>query len=247
MLKHRSIRYEDTECSDLPPVTTVDIPLVLTADNAKMYHNLVMESIEQAKGADAAEKRKNYYIKTRQVASGFMYDDEDGQKTTLQFTNPKLDALEEILNDVPTTSQVVIFHIFNQSGLDIIQRLKKLKIKYAAMNVAAEGSKVDEYRKFKTGTEAKVLVVNIASGGEGLNLQNANYCILYEPVDRPDVYRQAIKRCHRIGQTKHTYIYQFMMKKTVEMKIFEFIKEGKYLFDALVNGKISMKDAFDAD
>jgi SNF2 family DNA or RNA helicase len=224
----------------------IDIPLTLPADTYKMYRNLVMESIEQAKGEskEAKEKRKNYYSKTRQVASGFMYDDVEGDKVTLRFTNPKLDALEEILEDIPTTSKVVIFHVFNQSGLDIIERLKKLKIKYAAMNVAAEGSKVDQYKAFKTDAKTKVLVVNIASGGEGLNLQDANYCLFYEPVDRPDVHRQALKRCHRIGQTKHTYIYQFMVKGTVECKIFEFLKEGKSLFSALVDGQIDMEKAF---
>jgi SNF2 family DNA or RNA helicase len=246
MLLHRSIRYADHECSDLPPVSMIDIPLTLPADTYKMYRNLVMESIEQAKGEskEAKEKRKNYYSKTRQVASGFMYDDVEGDKVTLRFTNPKLDALEEILEDIPTTSKVVIFHVFNQSGLDIIERLKKLKIKYAAMNVAAEGSKVDQYKAFKTDAKTKVLVVNIASGGEGLNLQDANYCLFYEPVDRPDVHRQALKRCHRIGQTKHTYIYQFMVKGTVECKIFEFLKEGKSLFSALVDGQIDMEKAF---
>lgn len=246
MLQHRSVRYADHECSDLPPVSMIEIPLTLPADTYKMYRNLVVESIEQARGTgkEAQEKRKNYYSKTRQVASGFMYEDMDETRVTLKFTNPKLDALEEILLDVPTTSKVVIFHVFNQSGLDIIDRLKQLKIKYAAMNVAAEkGNKVEQYKAFKTDAKTRVLVVNIASGGEGLNLQDANYCIFYEPVDRPDVHRQALKRCHRIGQTKHTYIYQFMVKGTVECKIFEFLKEGKSLFSALVEGKIDMETA----
>ncbi len=66
-----------------------------------------------------------------------------------------------------------------------------------------------------------MLVVNIASGGEGLNLQDANFVLFYEPVDRPDVYRQALKRCHRTGQKKHVYIYQFLTKNTVEDKIFK--------------------------
>ena len=243
MLLNRSIRYEDNECSDLPPVTIIDIPLVLPADTAKMYQNLVAESIDQARSSDSKTK-KNYYSKTRQVASGFMYDETEDGRVVLQFSNPKLEALQEILEDVPMTSKVVIFHLFDQSGMDIIKLLKKMRIKHATMNSAAEDGKVVEYKKFKTDPNVKVLVVSIASGGEGLNLQNANYCIFYEPVDRPDVYRQALKRCHRIGQTQHTYIYQFIVKKTVEMKIMEFIKEGKYLFQALVDGKISNEDAF---
>jgi SNF2 family DNA or RNA helicase len=246
MLLHRSLRYADHECGDLPPLSVIKVPLSLHPDAAKMYRNLVMESIEQAKGnsQEAKTKRKNYYAKTRQVASGFLYDsDEDENKVTLTFNNPKLDALEEILEDVPADSKVVIFHVFNQSGISIGKKLKEMKIKYASMNVEAEGSKTEEYKKFKTDKKTKVLVVNIASGGEGLNLQDANYCIMYEPTDNPAVFRQALKRTHRIGQTKHTYIYQFLMNNTVEKKIFEFLEEGKSLFSAVVDGSIHLKEA----
>ena len=245
MLTHRSIRYMDTECTDLPPVSIIKMTLKLSSEALAVYRNLVLESVEQAKGntKDAQQKRKNYYSKTRQVASGFMYEDVESERVTITFNNPKLDALEGILEDVPVDCKVVIFHVFNQSGLDIVARLKKLKIKYAAMNVLAEGSKVDEYKKFKQDKNVKVLVVNIASGGEGLNLQDANFVLFYEPVDRPDVYRQALKRCHRTGQKKHVYIYQFLTKNTVEDKIFEFLEEGKSLFSALVDGKIDLKTA----
>lgn len=244
MLGHRSIRYADHECNDLPPLSMIKMPLVLAPDARAIYRQLVLDSIEQAKGnsADAKQQRKNYYSKTRQVASGFLYEDVDDERIALTFTNPKLDALEEILQDVPDDCKVVIFHVFNQSGIDIITRLKKLKFNYAAMNVTAEGSKVDEYKKFKQNTKTQILVVNIASGGEGLNLQNANYCIMYEHTDRPDVFRQALKRCHRTGQQKKVYVYQLYMKNTVEMKIMEFLSEGKSLFSAVVDGKMDLKE-----
>lgn len=248
MLGHRSIRYADHECSDLPPVVMIKMPLVLAPDARVVYQQHVLESIEQAKGnnADAKQQRKNFYSKTRQIASGFLYEDVDEERVALCFNNPKLDALEEILADVPDDCKVVIFHVFNQSGLDIVNRLKKLKINYAAMNVTAEGNKVDEYKKFKQNDKTQVLVVNIASGGEGLNLQNANYCIFYENTDRPDVYRQALKRCHRTGQQKKVYVYQLYMKNTVELKIMEFLEQGKSLFSAVVDGKVNLKELLES-
>lgn len=239
MLTHRSLRYADNECNDLPPVTLIKVPLIMNADAAAVYRNLIMEAIEQGKTGLSAKERKNYYSKTRQVASGFMYEDVDNERVTMQFTNPKLDALEEILDVIPADCRVIIFHIFNQSGKDIVAFLKKKKVKHAAMNITADTDKVSEYKRFKQDKSVQVLVVNMASGGEGLNLQDANYCIFYEPVDRPDVHRQALKRTHRTGQTKHVYIYQFLMKNTVEMKILQFLDEGKSMFDALVDGKIN--------
>jgi SNF2 family DNA or RNA helicase len=208
---------------------------------------LVTESVELAKGSsmEAREQRKNYYSKCRQVASGFVYESLTDSETRDVITfseNPKLEALEEIINDVPYDCKVVIFHVFNQSGQAICDRLKKMKIKYAAMNTLASGKKVDEYKKFKEDPKVKVLVVNIASGGEGLNLQVANYCIFFENTDRPDIRKQALKRTHRTGQEKHCYVYDLIMKASVELKILQFLEEGKSLFSALVEGSVDLKD-----
>ncbi len=85
MLGHRSIRYADHECSDLPSLSMIKMPLVLAPDARAVYRQLVMDSIEQAKGntADAKQQRKNYYSKTRQVASGFLYEDVDDERVAL--------------------------------------------------------------------------------------------------------------------------------------------------------------------
>lgn len=253
MLTHRSLRYADYECTELPPLIVTRRPLKMAPDAAAVYRNLMIESINQGKERvkSSKQKRKNFYSKLRQVSSGFLYadtvncdlDNEDiitSEKVTLTFNNPKLDAIEEILEDVPADCKVVIFHVFTHSGIEIANRLKKLKIKYAAMNATVTGTKVDEYRRFKQDPKTKVFIVNIASGGEGLNLQNASYCIFYEHSDRPDVQRQALKRCYRTGQTKKTFVFSLFMIKTVEERILDFLAEGKSLFDALIDGKIPL-------
>ena len=153
MLLHRSLRYADYECNDLPPVSTFQIMLTLPSDTFQYYKNLVAESIEVAKGnsAEAKEQRKNYYTKCRQVASGFVYETNEETKSREIITfseNPKLDALEEILEDVPSDCKVVIFHVFNQTGKAIGERLKKMKFKYAAMNVWSENEKTVELKSF---------------------------------------------------------------------------------------------------
>jgi len=247
MLLHRSLRYADFECADLPALSTFQVMLTMPVDAFQYYKNLVTESVEIAKGnsSEAREQRKNYYSKCRQVASGFVYETFDGSETRDVITfseNPKLEAMEEIINDIPEDCKIVIFHVFNQSGQAICDRLKKMKIKFAAMNTLASGKKVDEYKKFKEDPKVKVLVVNIASGGEGLNLQVANYMIMFENTDRPDVRKQALKRTHRTGQTRHCYVYDLIMKASVELKILQFLEEGRSLFSALVEGSVTLKD-----
>ena len=59
---------------------------------------------------------------------------------------------------------------------------------------------------------ADAIVLQIQTGCEGLNLQ-ANFSDIYfvSPHWNPCVEDQAVARCHRIGQTKPTYVFKFEM------------------------------------
>jgi SNF2 family DNA or RNA helicase len=59
---------------------------------------------------------------------------------------------------------------------------------------------------------ADAIVLQIQTGCEGLNLQ-ANFSEIYfvSPHWNPCVEDQAVARCHRIGQTKPTYVFKFAM------------------------------------
>jgi SNF2 family DNA or RNA helicase len=87
---------------------------------------------------------------------------------------------------------------------------------------------------------AEVLILQIQTGCEGLNLQQ-NYSEIYfvSPHWNPAVEDQAIARCHRIGQTKPVYVQRFEMENfadeeqevetlTVDNYV-EFVQERKRL------------------
>jgi SNF2 family DNA or RNA helicase len=57
-----------------------------------------------------------------------------------------------------------------------------------------------------------ILILQIQMGCEGLNLQYANEIYFMGPLWNPAVIDQAIGRCYRLGQTKETHVYQFLMK-----------------------------------
>ncbi|MCX6743010.1 MAG: C-terminal helicase domain-containing protein, partial [Candidatus Parcubacteria bacterium] len=62
----------------------------------------------------------------------------------------------------------------------------------------------------------EVLILQIQTGCEGLNLQ-ANYSEIYfvSPHWNPAVEDQAIARCHRIGQKNNVSVYRFQMSNFV--------------------------------
>ena len=59
-------------------------------------------------------------------------------------------------------------------------------------------------------------------GCEGLNLQYANEIYFVGPLWNPAMEEQAIGRCYRLGQTKPTHVYKFIMSDVEEepMKVF---------------------------
>jgi SNF2 family DNA or RNA helicase len=63
----------------------------------------------------------------------------------------------------------------------------------------------------------EVLILQIQTGCEGLNLQD-NYSEIYfvSPHWNPAVEEQAIARCHRIGQTKEVVVFRFEMSNFVK-------------------------------
>lgn len=57
----------------------------------------------------------------------------------------------------------------------------------------------------------EVLIIQIQTGCEGLNLQQYNEVYFVSPHWNPMVEEQAIARCHRIGQKKDVFVFHFIM------------------------------------
>jgi len=67
-------------------------------------------------------------------------------------------------------------------------------------------------RHLTTSEDIDVLILQIQSCCEGLNLQH--YCEIYfiSPSWNPSVEDQAIARAHRVGQTQEIDVYRFTME-----------------------------------
>lgn len=102
--------------------------------------------------------------------------------------------------------------------LEIIsEALKENGIAYVKM----EGGKHFQrnIEQFKVDEQTHVLLLPNKLGANGLNLVEASYVLLVEPSLRVGVEEQAINRIHRLGQTKSTKVFRFVIKNTIEEKI----------------------------
>ncbi len=57
----------------------------------------------------------------------------------------------------------------------------------------------------------QVLLLLIQHGANGLNLLEAQYVVLLEPLLNPAAEAQAISRVHRIGQENKTLVHRFIV------------------------------------
>ncbi|XP_049765054.1 E3 ubiquitin-protein ligase SHPRH [Schistocerca cancellata] len=70
------------------------------------------------------------------------------------------------------------------------------------------------------------LLLPVRSGAKGLNLTEATHVLLVEPILNPADELQAIGRVHRIGQKKKTTVHRFLIRGTVEERIYEAMHSG---------------------
>ena len=74
-----------------------------------------------------------------------------------------------------------------------------------------EGRTTTRQRKEILRESPEVLIMQIQTGNEGLNLQQCNELYFISPGWNPCVEDQAVARSHRLGQTKPVYVYRYIM------------------------------------
>ena len=73
--------------------------------------------------------------------------------------------------------------------------------------------RVKQIEGFKKAAPGAVFIIQIRSGGQGLNLQEATRVYITAPSWNPATELQAIGRAHRTGQTKPVYVKKLIYKE----------------------------------
>ena len=72
----------------------------------------------------------------------------------------------------------------------------------------------NQVNAFKKAPAGAVFIIQIKSGGQGLNLQEATRVYITGPSWNPATELQAVGRSHRTGQTKQVYVKKLIYKET---------------------------------
>lgn len=143
---------------------------------------------------------------------------------------------DELINELGTKLANLIIYIrenpthtiiFSQWD-DLLHRVGALLSKNGILNTFCRGnaySKDKAIREFNTNDKIKVIMLSSDSAASGTNLTKAKQIILLDPVYGTKDFRkntegQAIGRAHRLGQTEPIKIVRFIIKDSVEEKIY---------------------------
>jgi len=139
-------------------------------------------------------------------------DEDIGEREIWEGGCKKLDILMENIKSHPNEKSLV-FSLFT-SEMNIIQdTLRKAGIQTFRIDGSiVDDARVREIGNFKRSTEGAVFLIQIKTGGQGLNLQEATRVYINAPSWNPATELQAIARSHRTGQTKKVVIKKLIYK-----------------------------------
>lgn len=244
MIQHKSLRYDEDEVPELDlPRRVMREHVFEMAEEQRDHYMRALEGLINAGGQ--VQNLEANWLRMRQIVSGYLaWKDEHGDHVLRFKKNPKLDGLEAIIDGIGR-SKIVVCYDYTETGRMICDRIKEMGLGYEWFYGGTKDQEASRDR-FMRDPKCKVFVMNSEAGGTGNDgLQKvARYMAFYETPTPPITRKQTIKRIHRPGQTERAFIYDLVMKQSLDRGILDDIAEGIDTYNGVVNGKRLSKNYF---
>lgn len=113
--------------------------------------------------------------------------------------------------------KILIFYEGDQIAYYIAQAFDLVNIEYRIYTGTLSATQRNDYiDTFNMHDSCRVLLMNMRLAAHGLHMAKASRVFFVNPVWQPNVEAQAIKRAHRIGQTRPVYVETLVLKDTLE-------------------------------
>ncbi len=244
VLQHRSIRYSDDEVPELEiPKCAIRARVCEMSVEQREHYMRALDGLINANGK--LSELDAGWLRMRQIISGYLaWDDAHGHHVLPFKRNPKLDALESLLDEM-TDSKVIIAYDYTETAKLIAERLRSLKIDFEWFYGGTKDKPASK-RRFEEDPKCRVFLMNSEAGGTGTDgLQKvARYMILYETPTNPITRKQTIKRIDRAGQKRRTLVYDLVMHRSLDRGILDDLQAGIDMHDRVVNGRSVNRNLF---
>lgn len=222
---------------ELPPKTYQVLKVKMLEEQAKLYARVMRETRSEVQGRTVDHKWALSKIqKLHQICSGFVYDID---KEPLYLPSAKFDELTTTLDtSLKDHDKAVIFTAFKAEPFLVGQAVKQMRrpieVFILPEKPADRQDAIDRWEKW-TNCPA-VFIANIASGGVGLNLQEAPNAHFFSRDYKIEGREQAVDRVHRFGSEKHSSIniIDYIVEGTVDEDILEALMTKRSVVDVFM-------------
>ena len=133
------------------------------------------------------------------------------------FASAKLTYLMDRVLALQQTEKIIIFYEGDYIAFHIAQALDLTHVRYLIYTgTLPERRKAAYITTFNTTENFSVMLMDLSQAAHGLHVASASRVFFVNPVWQPKIEAQAIKRAHRIGQTKPVYAETLVLQDTLE-------------------------------
>jgi len=218
-----AIRFEKSQCLDLPPVTYVDRDAPLTPQQVKYYNILKKQMLFEADGEEISAVNAAVQInKLLQIAGGAVYSD---SKEVIEFdVSERLRVVQEVIEE--SSHKVLVFVPFTHTIELLEKHLTKNGISCDVINGSVNVNRRSAIvKQFQEHDNPKVLIIQPQAASHGLTLTAANTVIWYAPCTSVETYLQANARIDRPGQVNNMTVVH-IKGSPIERKIYDMLRNN---------------------
>ncbi len=241
------VRIED--CIDMPERTYVRRLLDMSPEQERVYKDMERYFISMYKGETVeATTKLTSYIRLQQIASGFIsseqlpqdeQEDPPPNKITWFDDLPKFDRLledvEEIVGGQEGRGQVIVVCHFSAEAERLYDKLTAEKYNCCLMTGWKKVGSIEGFKQNKY----QVMVANIRVIAMGFNLQeHCHHMIFYSNTFSLEDRIQVEARIYRTGQRETCAYIDYVMKDTIDMKVYAALKQKKQLSDYIRDNSV---------
>jgi SNF2 family DNA or RNA helicase len=218
-----AIRFEKSQCIDLPDVTYVERDAPLTPQQEKYYKILKDQMLINAAGEQiTAVNAATSINKLLQISGGAVYTD---TKEVVEFdVSNRLRVVHEVIEEA--SHKVLVFVPFTHTIELLKTYLEKHGIEADVINGQVPVSRRhDIIERFQRDEQPQVLIIQPQAASHGLTLTAANVIIWYSPVTSVETYLQANARINRPGQ-KNPMTIVHIKGSEVESRLYKMLQNN---------------------
>ncbi len=234
-----AFRKRKDECLTLPPKIFENRRIELAPEQRQIYDRLKKEAVAAYQDKTiSVPVLVTKILRLSQICGG-NFPSEDGETTPI-LPNPKLEELIRILEEIPSSSQVVIWARFRAEIFSIAARLEKEGITHTTFfGDTSHKDRLLSAENFRT-KKVRVFVGNPATAGKGINFLVGATNVVYYSLDYSfENYIQSSDRNHRSGTVGDKVLYiHLLARNTIDEQVLAVLRRNKNVSEAILNREI---------